>query len=80
MTPRIARRGPLPRGMSEVVWIEPVGPIPTAIKLPDMPEYADVTDKELQEHIENRKGGRCQGYVDRMLAYEARTGRNICPI
>jgi hypothetical protein len=30
--------------------------LPTAIKLPDMPEYADVTDEELQEHIENRKG------------------------
>ena len=54
--------------------------LPTAINLPDMPEYADVTDEQLQEHIENRKGIRCQGYVDRMLAYEARTGRNICPI
>ncbi|WP_113913692.1 hypothetical protein [Roseovarius dicentrarchi] len=54
--------------------------LPTAIKLPDMPEYAHVSDEELQEHIENRKGIRCQGYVDRVLAYEARTGRVISPI
>jgi len=54
--------------------------LPTAIKLPDMPEYANVSDEELQEHIENRKGLRCQGYLDRLLAYEARTGRVISPI
>lgn len=54
--------------------------LPTAIKLPDMPEYADVSDRKLQEHIENRKGIRCIGYMDRMLTYEARTGRVISPI
>ncbi len=54
--------------------------LPTAIKLPDMPEYADVSDEDLQEHIENRQNQRCQGYVDRLLAYEARTGRVISPI
>ncbi len=55
-------------------------PLPTAIKLPDMPEYADVTDEQLQEHIENRKGIRCQGYMKRLSEYEARTGRRISPI
>jgi hypothetical protein len=54
--------------------------LPSAIKLPDMPEYEDVTDEALQDHIENRKGIRCVGYVERMLAYEAKTGRTICPI
>ena len=54
--------------------------LPSAIKLPDMPEYEDVTDETLQDHIENRKGLRCVGYVERTLAYEATTGRTICPI
>ena len=52
----------------------------TSIKLPDMPKYADVSHLELQLHIENRKERKCQGYVDRMLEYEARTGLKICPI
>ena len=54
--------------------------LPTAIKLPDMPEYDDVTDEQLQEHIENRKGLRCVGYMDRVFTYQERTGRNISPI
>ena len=54
--------------------------LPTAIKLPDMPEYNDVTDEQLQEHIENRKGLRCVGYMDRVFTYQERTGRNISPV
>lgn len=55
-------------------------PLPTAIKLPDMPEYSDVSDEQLQEHIENRKGLRCVEYVARMMEYQDRSGRTICPI
>ena len=55
-------------------------PLPTAIKLPDMPEYSDVSDEQLQEHIENRKGIRCVGYVARIMEYQDRSGRTICPI
>jgi len=54
--------------------------LPTAIKLPDMPEYDDVTDVQLQEHVENRKGLRCAGYMDRVFAYQERTGRGIAPV
>ena len=54
--------------------------LPTSIKLPDAPEYSFVSDRQLQEHIENRVRSRCAGYVERMLAYEAKTGRTICPI
>ncbi|MEP2971736.1 MAG: hypothetical protein ABJP04_05900, partial [Hyphomicrobiales bacterium] len=52
-------------------------PLPTAIKLPDMPEYANVTDQQLQEHIDNRKGVRCLGYMDRLFAYQEKTGRSV---
>lgn len=54
--------------------------LPTAIKLPDMPEYENVTDEELQEHIENREGLRCAGYMDRVFAYQERTNRSIAPV
>ncbi|KKM98029.1 hypothetical protein LCGC14_1162120, partial [marine sediment metagenome] len=54
--------------------------LPTAIKLPDMPEYRDVTDEQLQEHIENRKGLRCVGYMDRMFTYQEQTGKKISPV
>ena len=52
-------------------------PLPTAIKLPDTPEYANVTDQKLQEHIDNRRGIRCVGYMDRLFAYQDKTGRSI---
>ncbi len=54
--------------------------LPTAIKLPDMPEYEDVTDEQLQLHIGNRKKGRCLGYMDRVFDYEEKTGRSISPV
>jgi hypothetical protein len=54
--------------------------LPTAIKLPDMPEYEDVTDEDFQLHIENRKGLRCVEYLDRVFAYEAKTGKKIVPV
>ena len=54
--------------------------LPTAIKLPDMEEYADVTDEQLQEHIENRKGTRCVGYMERVYDYQENTGRRISPV
>lgn len=55
-------------------------PLPTAIKLPDMQEYEYVTDEQLQDHIENRKGLRCEGYMDRVFTYQERTGRKISPV
>jgi hypothetical protein len=54
--------------------------LPTSIKLPDMPEYAHVSDEQLQEHIENRQGIRCVGYMDRLFSYQERTGRGISPV
>ena len=44
--------------------------LPTSIKLPDMPEYSEVTDGMLKAHIQNRKDVRCQGYLDRMAKHE----------
>ncbi|RBW51343.1 hypothetical protein DS909_19210 [Phaeobacter gallaeciensis] len=35
--------------------------LPAFIKLPDMPEYADMSDVKLQEHLENSQGMRCIG-------------------
>ena len=43
--------------------------LPTSIKLPDMPEYSEVTDGMLKAHIQNRKDVRCQGYLDRMAKH-----------
>ncbi len=37
--------------------------LPAFIKLPDMLEYADMSDVKLQEHIENSQGIRCVGYM-----------------
>ncbi|MCF6433824.1 hypothetical protein, partial [Leisingera sp. MMG026] len=54
--------------------------LPTSIKLPDMPEYSYVSDERLQEDIENRKGIRCVGYMDRLFTYQERTGRSISPV
>ena len=54
-------------------------PLPTAIKLPDLPEYSHVSNEQLQEHIENRQGIRCTGYMDRLFDYQERTGRTISP-
>jgi hypothetical protein len=53
--------------------------LPTAIKLPDMPEYANVTDEQLQMHIDNREGIRCVGYMDRLFAYQDKSCRCISP-
>ena len=54
--------------------------LPSSIKLPDMEEYADVTDEQIQDHIENRRTQRCVGYMDRVFDYQDRTGRSICPV
>ena len=53
--------------------------LPTSIKLPDVPEFSYASDEQVQDHIENRKGGRKVGYVKRMLRYKAETGRAIRP-
>ncbi|MFG6535700.1 hypothetical protein ACGYK5_17890, partial [Sulfitobacter sp. 1A16787] len=55
-------------------------PLPTAIKLPDMPEYSPVSDDELQERIENREGLRCVGYMNRLFDYQKRTNKNLSPV
>ena len=36
--------------------------------------------RDFQLHIENRKGLRCVGYLDRVFAYEVKTGKKIAPI
>ena len=54
--------------------------LPTAIKLPDAPEYEFVSDEQLQEYIENRVKGRCMGHMERVFRYQERTGRRICPV
>ncbi|WP_096707508.1 hypothetical protein [Phaeobacter gallaeciensis] len=54
--------------------------LPTSIKLPDMPEYSHISDEQLQEHIENRQGIRCIGYMDRLFSYQELTGRGISPV
>ncbi len=46
--------------------------LPTSIKLPDMPEYSEITDGMLKAHIQNRKDVRCKGYLDRMAKHEAK--------
>jgi len=53
--------------------------LPTSIKLPDMAEYSDVSHEELQAHINKRKGSRCLEYMERLFAYQERTGRSISP-
>ncbi|WP_216825871.1 hypothetical protein [Sulfitobacter sp. SK012] len=45
--------------------------LPTSIKLPDMPEYSEITDGMLKAHIQNRKDVRCQGYLDRMARHNS---------
>ncbi|OSQ42686.1 hypothetical protein [Marivita geojedonensis] len=53
-------------------------PLATSIKLPGKEEYSFVSDKELQTYIENNLNPpRCDGYVARLEAFEARTGRNL---
>ncbi|WP_321832371.1 hypothetical protein [Thalassovita sp.] len=54
--------------------------LPTALSLPDLPEYQDVSDQQLQDHIENRKGIRCRGYMDRLFMFQEQTGRDISPV
>ena len=50
--------------------------LPTSIKLPDMPEYSEVTDGMLKAHIQNRKNVRCRGYLDRLVSYKTRASMN----
>ena len=54
--------------------------LPTALSLPDLPEYQDVSDQQLQDHIENRKGIRCRGYMERLFTFQEQTGRDISPV
>ncbi|OSQ41943.1 hypothetical protein MGEO_20875 [Marivita geojedonensis] len=55
-------------------------PLATSIKLPGKEEYSFVSDYELQTYIENNLNPpRCDGYVDRLQAFEKRTGRDIGP-
>jgi len=50
--------------------------LPTSIKLPDMPEYSEVTDGMLKAHVQNRKNVRCRGYLDRLVSYKTRVSMN----
>ena len=53
-------------------------PLKTSIKLPGREEYSFVSDYDLQVYIENNLNApRCDGYVERLEAFEARTGRNL---
>ena len=53
-------------------------PLTASIKLPGREEYSFVSDYELQTYIENNLNPpRCDGYVERLEAFEARTGRDI---
>lgn len=53
-------------------------PLATSIKLPGREEYEWVSDYDLQVYIENNLNTpRCDGYVGRLAAFEARTGRNL---
>jgi hypothetical protein len=53
-------------------------PLATSIKLPGREEYKWVSDYELQVYIDNNLNApRCDGYVERLEAFEARTGRNL---
>ena len=53
-------------------------PLVTSIKLPGKEEYSFVSDKELQTYIDNNLNPpRCDGYVERLEAFEARTGRDL---
>lgn len=52
----------------------------SSIKLPGREEYSFVSDKELQTYIDNNLNPpRCDGYVERLEAFEKRSGRNIGP-
>ena len=46
--------------------------LPTSIKLPDMPEYSEVTDGILKAHIQDREDVRCRGYLDRLAMHEVK--------
>ena len=46
--------------------------LPTSIKLPDMPEYSEISDEMFQSHIKRRKDVRCQGYLDRLRRHQAK--------
>lgn len=61
---------------SEEVMGRPLLAIPN---LPGRPEFAPVTDQELQWYIYSKEQTACEGYVKRVLAYEERTGRSIGP-
>ncbi|WP_159099553.1 hypothetical protein [Alloyangia pacifica] len=54
--------------------------LPTSIKLPDRPEYSDVSSEELREYVDLRRIARpSAGYTNRMKAYEMRTGKDFSP-
>ena len=53
-------------------------PLATSIKLPGREEYEWVSDYDMQVYIDNvLNAPRCDGYVERLDAFEARTGRNL---
>ena len=55
-------------------------PLATSIKLPGREEYSFVSDRELQTYVDNNLNPpRCDGYVERLVAFEKRSGRNIGP-
>ncbi|MBN8190428.1 hypothetical protein JF540_27765, partial [Salipiger thiooxidans] len=54
--------------------------LPTAIKLPDRPEYSDVSSEDLRQYVDvTRRIEPSAGYIARMKAFELRTGRSISP-
>ena len=53
-------------------------PLATSIKLPGRKEFEWVSDSDLQVYIDNNLNAhRCDGYVERLESFEARTGRNL---
>ncbi|NIZ63501.1 hypothetical protein DL239_21325 [Sedimentitalea sp. CY04] len=61
-------------------------PLKSSVNIPGREEFEPVDQKALKKHIHELKWaayGReepsCEGYVERVLAYEAKTGRNIGP-
>ncbi|WP_204326066.1 hypothetical protein [Sulfitobacter sediminilitoris] len=68
----------LRKAMSEASEAIVGQPLATSIKLPGREEYSFVSDDELQTYIDNNLNPpRCDGYVERLEAFEARTGRDL---
>ncbi len=61
-------------------------PLNLSVNIPGREEFAPVNEEALKRHVHNlqwaayeREEPACEGYVERLLEYEARTGRSIGP-